>query len=819
MAEKNLSDKNLKKEVKDCIIKYYRCAEALFFDKKSQPIENFLRNIINKKDREDKTPLHYAVKYWPQSIVHHLLKWGADLSIKNENQKIPLKRVLKSTLLDVLNNHCMKSDGIISLDDDEQDPGSQDNENDENEKIYKKLLDEYEPRFMTNIGNSPVIFDYELLAPTPYIDPDQKDTEGGITTKAQPEMAVLSEISRSPKHRDVIKHPVIKSFIWMKWCRISRYYHRDLRAELLLLWFLTWYIFIQFGGLEWTHTCMFDKEPDPDHTAKLFKAATEVDSFCKVNRLKLDKRKLTDEHEYGQLQRLSFGQSVSHYLESFSRHFEVGGGEKVHHHATICLYAKPFYIMFAFMAGALLFWIFSDVKSMYNSPNPDERRHKQNNVFMSNVVPLGRDIGTLLIILAVLALSDGMLLIAISLISLSMLLREIIQFIVTPKTYFFKLSNWSDILLLVLIAVVVYVPNDLIPDPINFTLSSTIDNVCPADGNDQNVNNNCTKCCEDEKHPKEIGDQDVSVKRSLSAFLILLSWTRFIFHIARHPGKRTGQLNKYALMYKRVASSFLKLLFVYGLFIVAFALGFYIMFHNDVGDTKLDVPSLSSYVFFNTPWETLAKTVAMVVGEVDFNNMPIGISYARRDGNVSATLGYLYFLLFIFMSVVVLMNLLNGLAVSDISEIIEDAEVEHEISMIEILTEYEEMSERNREGLASFTKCVPGLKRFVVKAFDIGEELTLFPITNSPPDLESQTDLIPQNSKGLDRSGTLKNRRLPHEKKDSKEKDKSQKYNWMYKYVGKKQKIGYEDFVSDARVLLRDQAREQQMVKLKANSN
>ena len=261
-------------------------------------------------------------------------------------------------------------------------------------------------------------------------------------------------------------------------------------------------------------------------------------------------------------------------------------------------------------------------------------------------------------------------------------------------------------------------------------------------------------------------------------------------------------------MYKRVASSFLKLLFVYGLFIVAFALGFYIMFHNDVGDSALDVDSLSSYVFFNTPWEALAKTVAMVVGEVDFNNMPIGISYARRDGNISATLGYLYFVLFIFMSVVVLMNLLNGLAVSDISEIIKGAEVEHEISMIDILTEYEELSERNREGLASFTRCVPALKDFVVRVFDFGEELTLFPIKNSPEDLESQQeDNDPPNSEGLATKTLnvmmntvhMKSRRLPHEKK---EKKKSNRYNWLYKHIAKKQKIGYEHFVSEARELL-----------------
>ena len=182
----------------------------------------------------------------------------------------------------------MKTDGINSLEDNEHDIGAPMNENVEMERIYQTLLDEYEPRFMTNIGNSPVIFDYEILAPTPYIDPDQNDLEGGLTSKAQPEMSVLSEISRSKKHRDVIKHPVIESFIWMKWCRIQRYYHRNLRAELLLLWFLTWYIFVQFGGIEWKHTCRFEfgYEMDANEIEELKKAEDEKD-FCKVSRLKV----------------------------------------------------------------------------------------------------------------------------------------------------------------------------------------------------------------------------------------------------------------------------------------------------------------------------------------------------------------------------------------------------------------------------------------------------------------------------------------------------------------------------------------------------
>ena len=235
--------------------------------------------------------------------------------------------------------------------------------------------------------------------------------------------------------------------------------------------------------------------------------------------------------------------------------------------------------------------------------------------------------------------------------------------------------------------------------------------------------------------------------------------------------------------------------------------------------------SLSPYNFFNTPYETVAKTIAMFVGEVDFNNMPIGMSYARRDGNFSGTLNYFFFLLFIFMSVMVLMNLLNGLAVADISELIGLSDVEHQISMINILTDYEESSQRNRKVLATITRCLPGATRSIIKTFDIGEELTLFPITNpdvESNDVESQTENIgykeespnsevgeskPQAKKQLPMISQLtKNKRriksLPNIPKDAKTKKNADKDSWIYKYFGKEQKIGYEHIVSEARDIL-----------------
>ena len=54
------------------------------------------------------------------------------------------------------------------------------------------------------------------------------------------------------------------------------------------------------------------------------------------------------------------------------------------------------------------------------------------------------------------------------------------------------------------------------------------------------------------------------------------------------------------------------------------------------------------------------KSLTMFVGELEFSNIPID----KESSFMS--LSYLYFLAFVLLIVVVLMNLLNGLAVSDI---------------------------------------------------------------------------------------------------------------------------------------------------------
>ena len=123
-------------------------------------------------------------------------------------------------------------------------------------------------------------------------------------------------------------------------------------------------------------------------------------------------------------------------------------------------------------------------------------------------------------------------------------------------------------------------------------------------------------------------------------------------------------------MFYKVLNSFFFFLLWYSLFLIAFGMGFYIMLHDDslVKDPHaLDEEDKNKY--FNRTWTSLVKTSAMFVGELEFSDLPMNTT------TYLGMLAYSFFLAFIFLIVVVLMNLLNGLAVADVGEIVRDAKV------------------------------------------------------------------------------------------------------------------------------------------------
>lgn len=162
----------------------------------------------------------------------------------------------------------------------------------------------------------------------------------------------------------------------------------------------------------------------------------------------------------------------------------------------------------------------------------------------------------------------------------------------------------------------------------------------------------------------------MQIRNQISAVVVLLSWGELILLVGRHPALATN-----LEMFKRVTKTFLRFLVWYSILIFAFALSFYMMFRNDLNtDNKL----------FNDPKTATFKTIVMLTGEFDtFGSLPFDMHPVVSHG---------VFLLFIFLVAIVLVNLLNGLAVSDTQEIRADAEIVAHMSRVKLIHYFEKMA-------------------------------------------------------------------------------------------------------------------------------
>ena len=125
-------------------------------------------------------------------------------------------------------------------------------------------------------------------------------------------------------------------------------------------------------------------------------------------------------------------------------------------------------------------------------------------------------------------------------------------------------------------------------------------------------------------------------------------------------------------MFYKVMKTFLFLFGIYVFIILAFGLAFFIVLHKDETDNiAINESNTVEYVFFDTTWLALMKTSAMIVGELQFEDIPIFNIYSKDSARI---LTYVFLLIFVFLIVIVLTNLLNGLAVSDVAKIEAEAE-------------------------------------------------------------------------------------------------------------------------------------------------
>jgi len=135
-------------------------------------------------------------------------------------------------------------------------------------------------------------------------------------------------------------------------------------------------------------------------------------------------------------------------------------------------------------------------------------------------------------------------------------------------------------------------------------------------------------------------------QQHIAAITIVVAWTELLMHVGRFP-----VFGLYVQMFTTVAANIAKFLSAYACLIIGFSLGLAVLFP--------DKPALSRLP------HSLLTTIVMMTGELEY------VDYFYGDNNTDSPLTYsgtteLVFFAFLLSIVIVLMNLLVGLAVSDI---------------------------------------------------------------------------------------------------------------------------------------------------------
>ena len=227
-------------------------------------------------------------------------------------------------------------------------------------------------------------------------------------------------------------------------------------------------------------------------------------------------------------------------------------------------------------------------------------------------------------------------------------LRELFQFCVAPKIYLMSKGNYFDLVTIITAFAVV------------------------ADQSAAFNEINCTR------------------KTVLAAMVIIAAWVNFVIVISQLNFLQRINSHLYILILFRVMGTFLKFFFIFGVFLVTYGMGFYIILHKpDEGrdNNKTIVENNNNnktekdFEPFDNPWTSLLKTSAMFVGELDFNDLGKAIAY-----ETNGAFPFVFFTTFMVFLVFVLLNVLNGLIIGDTAEMLRDADFNHAKSRIENIT-------------------------------------------------------------------------------------------------------------------------------------
>lgn len=128
-------------------------------------------------------------------------------------------------------------------------------------------------------------------------------------------------------------------------------------------------------------------------------------------------------------------------------------------------------------------------------------------------------------------------------------------------------------------------------------------------------------------------------------------WLELMMLVGRFP-----IFGLYVQMFTTVAKNFSKFLLAYCCLLMGFALSFTVLFSN--------------YKAFKNVSSSVLKTVVMMLGELEFENILYDEDKDELVGSLYPITSHSMLFAFVILVTIILMNLLVGLAVSDIQVLI-----------------------------------------------------------------------------------------------------------------------------------------------------
>lgn len=168
-------------------------------------------------------------------------------------------------------------------------------------------------------------------------------------------------------------------------------------------------------------------------------------------------------------------------------------------------------------------------------------------------------------------------------------------------------------------------------------------------------------------------------------------------------------VSTHMVILKRVFITFLKSIALYSILLIGFAFCFYTLF-GDNGDGSLSTNGTKEeeddedFHHFKYPGFAIIKTIVMFSGELEASSLNL----KNNDAFYS-----LIFLLFVFLITIVLLNLINGLSVSDVFQIKAEGHLVNLCQKIHVLNKYERIIMSRTDSLRFLKSIISIFPEFV----------------------------------------------------------------------------------------------------------